>query len=986
MSGEFSAPRQPRYAAPTCATVAQRGVPARQAYGGAGGTVRSSSPPASASGSQHGTPMHSPSRKSSLSATRPRQLAASTSDPAVLQRIVDVLLREGHDVMEKISQQQPEEGATTRDLASLLENLTSIKRSSSAGSETDNDVSLALQGMKRSVTVSEPTEGNDGAETARLPQERDAPHNADSAAQRRSVSCAMPVRGEVPVTYVRTPGVDEMTAPRVRRTAGGGGGGGGGAKGFRINVASSATHAPPKRTTSPPRQRSPPRLSPSTKKPEPKRTRSPPSTYRDTRGQTTLYPAYKPQMHRSAQHAPPQKPKSKLFSLNRSANSTSTANSSVNTRRGSGGSAHTHRDTTLPREKFSQRAAHQFAVLAGAPEHSPRRTRSPRGRSDPSSKPTPLLETLRLMDKNLNQNNRVERSESRSEETLVEPPLVVVTKEVTRSSSREAVVRRTVSGAETGMTFSRGTSEVHCSPQAPQESPQYVEPARLSPKNLAKMPPQQSLAQMFSHIAPQQHNNTAARSSRERTVPARLSPRNLEKAAEEASPDYQYGGLAEFSSPASPDVASPYNKGIPMVESMVRETPLDTARGGFDMAPQGGSSAKHGEMCDAAAAAKMLKRESVFKRPPQAAHNEAPEDSSSDYDGFEETVNLAFGGNHYDPQLPTPTEAAQSPIHRNRMDPQEDEKLSPVLQAKQSFPNLLRQASLIREQAQEVEVEAEAEAEAQLSPRSARERTYSSGSLLRPNSYTPRQMLGAKVRRSSVVKIADPDDEPEQILHRSISDVRRRSRVEEEEELGSDEDYEGLTPRRTPGLNPTTKGTSKASWVKRTKEDAKEDLTGIKDEDIEFEEDGGQGDGAEKMRKRREELQKASYAQIARLLFKRYDANENMLLNKDEYNLLMKHISWDTSTTDAFTTSIGYARFHVQLAESRVTAFRTLLLAPTVGSLCTLTGLTKDSLIALNGRRGRINRVLKTGHVEVRAPGGRTIYVSPAKLDWSWKH
>ena len=128
-------------------------------------------------------------------------------------------------------------------------------------------------------------------------------------------------------------------------------------------------------------------------------------------------------------------------------------------------------------------------------------------------------------------------------------------------------------------------------------------------------------------------------------------------------------------------------------------------------------------------------------------------------------------------------------------------------------------------------------------------------------------------------------------------------------------------------------------------------------------------------------LYHASNGKVTSLVFKRYDDNHNSSLGQNEYDLLMSHIYWDVRDVDKFTTSVPLLRFNVSMSESRSKALKLLLLSPPLNSLALLANLRNPSLAGLNGRRGRVTKLFPSGHVQVKAPGGRTVYVLPFHLD-----
>ncbi|KAJ9466013.1 hypothetical protein DIPPA_09778 [Diplonema papillatum] len=127
-------------------------------------------------------------------------------------------------------------------------------------------------------------------------------------------------------------------------------------------------------------------------------------------------------------------------------------------------------------------------------------------------------------------------------------------------------------------------------------------------------------------------------------------------------------------------------------------------------------------------------------------------------------------------------------------------------------------------------------------------------------------------------------------------------------------------------------------------------------------------------------IENASAAVVSKEVFKRYDADEDGLLNKYEYGVLMKDIAHDVSPKDAFVTALSETRFRHSLTAARISCLRRLLLAPPTGSICTIEGCVKKA--RLNGARCRVKAVRRDGMVDVNLPGGQRDCLPPSNLIW----
>eukprot|EP01059_Diplonema_ambulator_P014077 TRINITY_DN2489_c0_g1_i4.p1 TRINITY_DN2489_c0_g1~~TRINITY_DN2489_c0_g1_i4.p1 ORF type:complete len:597 (+),score=223.48 TRINITY_DN2489_c0_g1_i4:53-1843(+) len=129
-----------------------------------------------------------------------------------------------------------------------------------------------------------------------------------------------------------------------------------------------------------------------------------------------------------------------------------------------------------------------------------------------------------------------------------------------------------------------------------------------------------------------------------------------------------------------------------------------------------------------------------------------------------------------------------------------------------------------------------------------------------------------------------------------------------------------------------------------------------------------------------DEIMNASYAVLAREIFKRYDRDGDGVLNKFEYTLLMMDIAYDLKASDNFTTGVELTRLSSTMTPSRASAFRRLLLAPPIGSFVTIEGCSAKAKI--NGFRGKVRAVRRDGLVEVNLAGGVKQYLNPSNLIW----
>eukprot|EP01064_Diplonema_japonicum_P027626 TRINITY_DN401_c6_g1_i4.p1 TRINITY_DN401_c6_g1~~TRINITY_DN401_c6_g1_i4.p1 ORF type:complete len:583 (+),score=95.76 TRINITY_DN401_c6_g1_i4:73-1821(+) len=127
-------------------------------------------------------------------------------------------------------------------------------------------------------------------------------------------------------------------------------------------------------------------------------------------------------------------------------------------------------------------------------------------------------------------------------------------------------------------------------------------------------------------------------------------------------------------------------------------------------------------------------------------------------------------------------------------------------------------------------------------------------------------------------------------------------------------------------------------------------------------------------------INNASYSVLAREIFKRYDRDQDGVLSKFEYTLLMMDIAYDLHASDNFTTGITQTRLNGSMTPSRASAFRRLLLAPPIGSFVTIEGCVKKAKI--NGLRGKVRSVRRDGMVELNLAGGVKQYLTPANLIW----